>query len=169
VCEGAPGKSSSGAARSASDCAQARLSALGYPIGWDNYRIRLADDKLSLKSWKDAFDRSAFPWDSIPGWLITALALSLGAPFWFDLLNKMMVIRSTVKPHEKSPEESSEDRQKPAAPASAPVPVSPPPPVKPEEGKKAPDDAAPKPPPAAEDPDFKPHEWRSGKKQEGDL
>jgi hypothetical protein len=47
----------------------------------------------------------------IVGWLVTALAASMGAPFWFDLLNKMMVIRSTVKPHEKSPEESSEDRQ----------------------------------------------------------
>jgi hypothetical protein len=47
----------------------------------------------------------------ILGWLVTALAASMGAPFWFDLLNKMMVIRSTVKPHEKSPEESSEDRQ----------------------------------------------------------
>ena len=48
---------------------------------------------------------------AIIGWLITALAVSLGAPFWFDLLNKFMVIRSTVKPHEKSPEEASEDRQ----------------------------------------------------------
>ena len=45
------------------------------------------------------------------GWIITALAAAVGAPFWFDLLNKVMVIRSTVKPHEKSPEESSEDRQ----------------------------------------------------------
>jgi hypothetical protein len=51
--------------------------------------------------------------DSVLGWLVTALAVSLGAPFWFDLLNKFMVIRSTVKPHEKSPEEASEDRQKP--------------------------------------------------------
>jgi hypothetical protein len=47
----------------------------------------------------------------ILGWLVTALATTMGAPFWFDLLNKMMVIRSTVKPHEKSPEEASEDRQ----------------------------------------------------------
>lgn len=46
------------------------------------------------------------------GWLMTAFAVMLGAPFWFDTLNKFMVIRSTVKPHEKSPEESSEDRQK---------------------------------------------------------
>jgi hypothetical protein len=68
------------------------------------------------------------------GWLITALGVSLGAPFWFDLLNKFMVIRSTVKPHEKSPEEASEDRQTslataqtaaapPPVPAAAPAPV----------------------------------------------
>ena len=36
------------------------------------------------------------------GWLITTLALSLGAPFWFDTLNKFMVVRSTVKPKEKT-------------------------------------------------------------------
>ena len=30
------------------------------------------------------------------GFLITALAISLGAPFWFDLLNKLMKLRSSV-------------------------------------------------------------------------
>lgn len=30
----------------------------------------------------------------LAGWLLTALALSLGAPFWFDLLNKLMKLRS---------------------------------------------------------------------------
>jgi hypothetical protein len=54
------------------------------------------------------------------GWLMVAFAATLGAPFWFDVLNKVMVIRSTVKPNEKSPNEASEDRQirpvrKPAA------------------------------------------------------
>jgi hypothetical protein len=29
------------------------------------------------------------------GWLITALAISLGAPFWFDLLNKFVQLRGT--------------------------------------------------------------------------
>jgi hypothetical protein len=43
------------------------------------------------------------------GWLLTAFAISLGAPFWFDSLNKLMVIRSTVKPREKSKEEGSKD------------------------------------------------------------
>jgi hypothetical protein len=33
---------------------------------------------------------------SILGWALTALAISLGAPFWFDLLNKLMKLRSSV-------------------------------------------------------------------------
>lgn len=37
---------------------------------------------------------------SILGWFITALALSLGAPFWFDLLNKLMKLRASVPPPE---------------------------------------------------------------------
>ncbi len=35
---------------------------------------------------------------SLAGWLLTAAAISLGAPFWFDLLNKFVNIRSTAKP-----------------------------------------------------------------------
>ena len=30
--------------------------------------------------------------------IATVIAIGQGAPFWFDLLNKFMVIRSTVKP-----------------------------------------------------------------------
>ncbi|HEY8571586.1 hypothetical protein [Phenylobacterium sp.] len=60
------------------------------------------------------------------GWFITALAVSFGAPFWFDVLNKFMVIRSTVKPAEKSPPEGSEDRRAAAPPhPAAPAPVIP--------------------------------------------
>jgi len=44
------------------------------------------------------------------GWLITASAISLGAPFWFDTLNRFIVVRSTVKPKEKSPEDGSKDQ-----------------------------------------------------------
>ena len=29
------------------------------------------------------------------------------APFWFDTLNKIIVVRSTIKPQEKSPNEPS--------------------------------------------------------------
>jgi hypothetical protein len=38
----------------------------------------------------------------IAGWFLTAIAMTLGAPFWFDTLNRFMVIRSTIKPREKS-------------------------------------------------------------------
>jgi hypothetical protein len=37
-----------------------------------------------------------FKWYTIFGWIITALAISLGAPFWFDLLNKLMKLRTAV-------------------------------------------------------------------------
>ena len=47
--------------------------------------------------------------EQVTGWCVTALAISLGAPFWFDTLNKIMVIRSTVKPQEKSRNEPSKD------------------------------------------------------------
>jgi len=44
-----------------------------------------------------------FDWrTAIPGWLLTAFAISLGAPFWFDILNKVISVRSAGKsPDEK--------------------------------------------------------------------
>lgn len=81
------------------------LKDLHLPVGWDDARLSFSCPKTQ-NEW---FKNFIFPWI---GWILTALAASLGAPFWFDVLNKIMVIRSTVKPHEKSPEESSEDRQK---------------------------------------------------------
>ena len=45
-------------------------------------------------------------WRNILGWIITALAISLGAPFWFDLLNKFMKLRGSVA----TP--TSDDREK---------------------------------------------------------
>jgi hypothetical protein len=32
------------------------------------------------------------------GWLLTAIAISMGAPFWFDMLGKIISVRSTLKP-----------------------------------------------------------------------
>lgn len=56
------------------------------------------------------------------GWFFTALAVTLGAPFWFDVLNKIMVVRSTVKPFEKSEPSASKDRAV-AAPAAVTAPA----------------------------------------------
>jgi hypothetical protein len=45
------------------------------------------------------------------GWILTAAAVSLGAPFWFDLLQKIVQIRTSLKPTASSAET-------PAAPAA---------------------------------------------------
>ena len=42
--------------------------------------------------------------DVFLGFLITAIAITLGAPFWFDLLNKIVLLRSSIKPQERKPE-----------------------------------------------------------------
>ncbi len=95
------------------------LSQLGLPIGWV-WKSDLNYDKAAISNPKaipvfdlsNRFKYTAEMWGlKVLGWLITALAISLGAPFWFDMLNRVMVIRSTVKPTEKSPDESSQDRQ----------------------------------------------------------
>lgn len=78
-----------------------QLDELGIPLGWP------ARDG---ESWwgrnNDALQRPG-TW---VGWLFTAVAISLGAPFWFDMLNKIMIVRSTVKPGEKSP--PAKDKEK---------------------------------------------------------
>jgi hypothetical protein len=67
------------------------------PLGW----------KRSWHSYESYFETA--PKDAtfsaltvLAGWIVTALAISFGAPFWFDTLNRFMVVRSTVKPQEKS-------------------------------------------------------------------
>lgn len=67
------------------------IEGLGLPIGWKT--------KPSGYGW----------FLKIAGILASALTATLGAPFWFDLLNRFVVIRSTVKPKEKSAPESSKD------------------------------------------------------------
>jgi hypothetical protein len=91
--------------RATYDGIQTELQSLKLPIGWQSGLPPLHDNKGAPLP-------NTIDWlVVISGLLVTAFATTLGAPFWFDLLNKVMVIRSTVKPHEKSPEEASEDRQ----------------------------------------------------------
>lgn len=50
--------------------------------------------KINTKKWGFFFNLLC---SHFWGYLITALAISLGAPFWFDLLNKVMRLRTAVK------------------------------------------------------------------------
>ncbi|MGK7392740.1 MAG: hypothetical protein ACNS60_20465 [Candidatus Cyclobacteriaceae bacterium M2_1C_046] len=49
---------------------------------------------------------SIFNFKNFIGYLLTALAISLGAPFWFDLLNKIVQVRSSIK---KTPARTKEN------------------------------------------------------------
>ena len=63
------------------DIAMKRGETLDLPIGWGN---------------KDKFwDRLLYS-HGLLGWMLTALAVSLGAPFWFDLLNNLINVRHGI-------------------------------------------------------------------------
>lgn len=76
----------------------ARFDNLGLPIGWNDVYIPNGREAATIGF-------------MIVGWLMTGLAVSLGAPFWFDALNRIIVVRSTVKPDEKSGVEGSKEPQ----------------------------------------------------------
>lgn len=62
------------------------ISSAAFPIGWS---IPVPTD-----GW--GWTRKAF------GWLFTSAAISLGAPFWFDVLNKVVNVRLTGKKPENA-------------------------------------------------------------------
>jgi hypothetical protein len=127
------------------DEANKKLSVMGLPIGWPEsgyleglgaprtraelLRLALAPcERNTEEAAKNACQVDAtrqvearspgyeiFLW-SLVGWLLTACAASLGAPFWFDVLSKFMTVRSTFKPRE--------ERSKEAAPSTATATVA---------------------------------------------
>lgn len=138
--------------------ARQELSDIGMPVGWlddEHYDFGLRPVQSCATGNIHTCSATTYSWGRLlVGWLISAFAVMLGAPFWFDILNKFMVVRSTVKPREKSPEEDSKDRED----ASTRQPE-----VVPERGPDRENGAgagAAAPAPAA--PTFMPHVWRDG-------
>lgn len=69
----------------------ANIANIQLPLGWPDTILCSANDcKLS---WHGLF----LILSKFLGWTITAIAVSLGAPFWFDMLNKLVNIRSVGK------------------------------------------------------------------------
>lgn len=56
------------------------LAGLGMPVGWEQGT-----------HWNDA----AWTVSHVAGWLVTAVLLMLGAPFWFDVLSRFVSLRTT--------------------------------------------------------------------------
>lgn len=109
------------------DATRADLQAMQLPIGWlarkDDTaneaidRFRLVKDEAT-EEWPGVIwplnNRAAWArWLAALnahtlGWLITILAISVGAPFWFDMLNKIISIRAIGKAPEESPKPPKE-------------------------------------------------------------
>jgi hypothetical protein len=89
-----------------------QLNQLSLPIGWAGTDPDLSPSFATLGWWGGLLDavRRHFV-----GWMLTALAATLGAPFWFDLLNRFINIRSAGK----APEEKAKD------PKEVPLPAGP--------------------------------------------
>ncbi len=114
----------------------AAIDRLGLPIGWTQGAVDALLHPLRLGENTNGWWTVLGALQIALGYGLTAFAISLGSPFWFDVLNRLMVIRETVKPHEKSPEEGSEDKpgsgktltivtkSGDADPAAQPVPVA---------------------------------------------
>ena len=97
------------AAKQLAEVANNQLAALPLPIGWDDMlrKIQCPDAKTPaeckpppLPSWcarlkliATAFWQAMTAW-TLVGWLITALAVSFGAPFWFDALGDVLKLRA---------------------------------------------------------------------------
>ncbi len=73
--------------------------------------------------------KSDSPFQQFCGYIIMALAVSLGSSFWFDLLKKLVAIRGTgIKPEEKTQPEPKATGSTPSPftfPANKPLPVAP--------------------------------------------
>jgi len=62
-------------------------------------------DLAPVRGWTaDTFSASPLDWASrLAGWLLTIVAVSLGAPFWFDILNRTVNLRNAARPPVDSP------------------------------------------------------------------
>ncbi|MEH1823988.1 MAG: hypothetical protein V7L22_01245 [Nostoc sp.] len=59
------------------------------PIGWQNINQQFEQNSgnvLLIRSWQ--------VFRLICGWIISGLAIAMGAPFWFDILNKVINVRN---------------------------------------------------------------------------
>jgi hypothetical protein len=80
-----------------------QIKKLGLPIGWEAFEWP--------KTWLQRLSL-------IGGWLGTVFSISLGAPFWFDTLSRIIQVRAALKPKadeaEPTAKNSTEPNPKPA-------------------------------------------------------
>jgi hypothetical protein len=80
----------------------------GLPQGPPGVQLSAATEAIGNLALPIGWTKRGFEQSTILGWLITALAASLGAPFWFDLLNKFVNVRASGKAPEEEPKSPKE-------------------------------------------------------------
>jgi hypothetical protein len=73
------------------------LSKLQLVLGWSEEEWKASDEKAWL--------------ERVLGWILTIAAVSLGAPFWFGLLSKLVNIRDAGNKPKTSDEQDKSDKQ----------------------------------------------------------
>jgi hypothetical protein len=146
----------------AAKSAMAKLDSLSQPLGLTIQFVGAWPTKQEAQAIWHRVSLGLF------GWLLTALAVSLGAPFWFDALNKIVTLRSTVKPGAIGSDERS-DRGTPSSTTPKDAPRSsgngvPAPPSVPQPPQREPVRAM-----SIAPPGFQPHTWASGHPDAGIL
>jgi hypothetical protein len=71
---------------------------LGIPMGWTS---NAGDPRYVARSGHQWFARLLY--HHVLGWLLTVVAISLGAPFWFDTLSRFSRLRNSGKPEKPLP------------------------------------------------------------------
>jgi hypothetical protein len=80
-------------------CAQQeldRLKVLGLPLGYPSGCKPFSDHPARCFAWSSTARITGWDfWLKLLGWLVTAFAVSFGAPFWFDALSKLGSLRNS--------------------------------------------------------------------------
>lgn len=88
---------------------QAKIKELGLPIGWA-WHTNTINDGTNSTAIQRTLLRQGEDWTTkIGGLLVTACAVSLGAPFWFELLGKLINLRSSGKKPQTGEEKDTKD------------------------------------------------------------
>lgn len=146
-----------------------QLIGIGLPVGWSWPPRQYTNCEPGKVDVKPGTEQTGCPTDTlfsgdhkvftgaymIVGWLITAFAVMLGAPFWFDALSKLMTVRGTIKPKPKTEAAADKAEDKPAAAPGKP----------PTKAAAAAAAAA----PSIPEVEFEPHSWAAGSKDKGVL
>jgi hypothetical protein len=100
------------AAASAMSVTATEIQQLGFPIGWSSATARDFTGALSAIAAGGAKKAPSTPSEDrmealsalglkLLGWLMTGVAVSLGAAFWFQILGKLMSLRMSLNPNDK--------------------------------------------------------------------